>query len=163
MYSANMRKVEGSAGVQLLECINPAKNKWRVRWDVRESGDSRVTYMEHDFDHKPSPDEVKGLVLSWYNAAIDKEILSVFVWNGMRVWLSSENQFNYKASYDLAVQSGKNLPVTFKFGSDEEPVYHEFTGLEELSDFYTRAMKHIQDTLASGWKRKDAFDSGLYL
>lgn len=89
--------------------------------------------------------------------AIDKRILSGFVWNGMRVWLSSENQFNYKASYDLAVQSVKNLPVTFKFGSDEEPVYYEFTGLEELSDFYTKAMMHIQDTLASGWKRKERF------
>ena len=40
----------------------------------------------------------------------------------MPVWLSSENQFNYKAAYDLAVQTGgATLPVTFKFGTDEVP------------------------------------------
>ena len=26
-----MKKVEGNTGVRLLECINPIKNKWRVR------------------------------------------------------------------------------------------------------------------------------------
>ena len=30
-----MKKVEGNIGVRLLECINPIKNKWRVRWDVQ--------------------------------------------------------------------------------------------------------------------------------
>lgn len=157
-----MRRVEGNTGVQLLECINPGKNKWRIRWDVQDSENGHVTYMEHDFDHKPAADEVKGIVLSWYNASIDSDILSGFVWNGMSVWLSSENQFNYKASYDLAVQAVNTLPVTFKFGSDEEPVYHKFTTLEELSDFYTKAMKYIQDTLEAGWKKKDAFDLALY-
>lgn len=157
-----MRRVEGSAGVQLLECINPGRNKWRIRWDVQDCENGHVTYMEHDFDHKPAADEVKGIVLSWYNASIDSDILSGFVWNGMSVWLSSENQFNYKASYDLAVQAVNTLPVTFKFGSDEEPVYHKFTTLEELSDFYTKAMKYIQDTLEAGWKKKDAFDLALY-
>ena len=157
-----MRRVEGGGGVQLIECINPVRNKWRIRWDVQGLGNGNVTYMEHDFDHKPVVDEVKGIVLSWYNTNIDEDILSGFVWNGMPVWLSSENQFNYKASYDLAVQSVKSLPVTFKFGSDDEPVYYRFTTLEELSDFYTKAMKYIQETLEAGWKKKDAFDLNLY-
>ena len=29
-----MKRVEGSAGVSLLECTNPVKNKWRIRWGV---------------------------------------------------------------------------------------------------------------------------------
>lgn len=151
-----MKRVEGTAGVALLECINPVKNKWRVRWDVQESENGNVTYMEHDFDHKPTADEAKGIVIGWYNTQIDKEIVSGFEWNGMRVWLSGENQFNYKASYDLAVQtSGATLPVAFKFGTDEEPVYHEFTTVAELADFYMKAMQHVQSTLANGWIKKD--------
>lgn len=160
-----MRRVEGSTGIKLLECINPARNKWRVRWDVQESenGNVNVTYMEHDFDHKPTIDEAKGIVIRWYNAQIDNEIVSAFKWNGMRVWLSGENQFNYKASYDLAVQtSGATLPVAFKFGTDEEPVYHEFTTVEELADFYMKAMSHVQGVLATGWQKKDSFDFELY-
>ena len=31
-----MRRVEGSAGVSLMECTNPVKDKWRIRWDVQE-------------------------------------------------------------------------------------------------------------------------------
>lgn len=158
-----MRRAEGSADVRLLECVNPAKNKWRVRWDVRDSENGNVTYMEHDFDHKPTADEVKGIVIGWYNSQIDNEIVSGFEWNGIRVWLSGENQFNYKASYDLAVQmGGVSLPVTFKFGTDEESVYHEFATVEELADFYMKAMSHVQEALAIGWQKKDSFDFELY-
>ena len=32
-----MKRVEGSSGVSLFECVNPVKNKWRVRWDVQPS------------------------------------------------------------------------------------------------------------------------------
>lgn len=77
--------------------------------------------------------------------------------------LSGENQFNYKSAYDLAVQTGGGtLPVTFKFGTDMEPVYRTFETLEELTDFYTKAMRHIQNALADGWEKKDAFDINLY-
>ena len=86
-----------------------------------------------------------------------------FIYEDMPVWLSGENQFNYKAAHDLAVQTGgATLPVTFKFGTDEEPRYRTFGKLEELTDFYTKAMKHIQDTLADGWKKKDAFNPEEY-
>ena len=31
-----MQRTEGTAGVKLIECVSPARNKWRVRWDVQE-------------------------------------------------------------------------------------------------------------------------------
>lgn len=69
----------------------------------------------------------------------------------------------YKAAYDLAVQTGgETLPVTFKFGSDEQPEYHTFEKLDNLKDFYIQAVRHIQNTLAEGWKRKDVFNLDLY-
>lgn len=158
-----MRRIQGSAGVKLIECTHPVKNKWRIRWDVQERKDGTVTYMETEFDHKPTEGEIKQTVIAWFNTQTDTAILSDFEWNGMSIWLSSENQFNYKAAYDLAVQTaGATLPVTFKFGSDNAPCYHTFKTVEELSDFYTKAMQHIQSTLAEGWKKKDAFDTNLY-
>ena len=158
-----MKRVEGTAGVKLLECVNPVKNTWRVRWDVREREDGSADYMEENFLGKPSGEIIRAVILGWYNEQIDREILSGFVYEGMPVWLSSENQFNYKAAHDLAVQNGgATLPVTFKFGTDEEPRSRTFGKLEELTDFYTKAMKHIQDTLADGWKKKDDFDPEKY-
>ncbi|MCE8887471.1 hypothetical protein K0F07_07895, partial [Parabacteroides merdae] len=86
-----------------------------------------------------------------------------FIYEGIPVWLSSENQFNYKAAYDLAVQTGgQNLPVTFKLGADDEPYYRTFETVSDLQNFYVKAMKHIQDALSEGWKKKDALDLALY-
>lgn len=69
----------------------------------------------------------------------------------------------YKAAYDLAVQTGgETLPVTFKFGSDEQPEYYTFSRLDELKDFYTEAVRYIQKVLAEGWEKKDKFNLELY-
>lgn len=44
-----MRRVEGSAGVSLMECTNPVKDKWRIRWDVQEKENGSASYMEEEF------------------------------------------------------------------------------------------------------------------
>ncbi len=166
-----MKRIKGSEGVALIECVNPTTNKWRVRWDVQvnagtdEKGEPEtgVNYMEEEFSCKPTFPEIKELITGWFNQSIDKKILSGFVWNGYQVWLSTENQFNYKAAYDLAVQTaGATLPVTFKFGTDDEPVYHDFRTLDELDDFYIRSVAFVQDTLKQGWTEKDMFDFAPY-
>jgi hypothetical protein len=156
-------RVQGDAGVRLLECTNPVKGKWRVRWDVQKREDGSTDYMEEEFDHRPSDEEIKETVINWYNNQTDRAILSGFSYEGNTVWLSTENQFNYKAAYDLARQSnGATLPVKFKFGSDEKPVYRVFENIEDLTDFYTKAMRYILETLDAGWKKKDAFDLEQY-
>lgn len=156
-------RVQGDAGVRLLECTNPVKGKWRIRWDVQKREDGSTDYMEEEFDHRPSDEEIKETVIDWYNNQTDRAILSGFSYEGNTVWLSTENQFNYKAAYDLARQSnGATLPVKFKFGSDEKPVYRIFENMKDLTDFYTKAMRYILETLDAGWKKKDAFDLEQY-
>ena len=59
-----MRRVEGSAGVSLMECTNPVKDKWRIRWDVQEKEDGSASYMEEEFSHKPTDEEIRTLVMS---------------------------------------------------------------------------------------------------
>lgn len=151
-----IKRVKGSVDTPTLECVNQIKNKWRVRWDYVPEEDNLVNYMETEFDHKPTQEEIKTLISKYYNKLTDEKILSGFVWNDTPVWLSAENQFNFKAAYDLAVQtSGETLPVTFKLGTDEEPVYHEFKTLDELQDFYMKAIQFIQECLKEGWEKKD--------
>lgn len=158
-----MQKVIGNSDVKHIECINPKKDKWKVRWAIQVTEDGVVEYMEEDFNHKPPIDEVKDIIIGWYNSNIEAEIVSGFVWNGNSVWLSTENQFNYKTAFDAAVMSnGATLPVKFKFGTDDEPVYHEFTTIEELSDFYYNAIAYVQSVLQNGWDVKDLLDFKLY-
>lgn len=147
----------------MLECTNPVLGKWRVRWDVETRENGSVSYMEEEFDHRPDSEEIRLLVSQWYNGRTDELIRSGFEYDGQPVWLSSENQFNYKVAYDLAVQTdGQNLPVTFKLGTDVAPCYRTFETVEQLQDFYVKAIKHIQDALLEGWKKKDAVDLALY-
>lgn len=160
-----MKRVEGSIEVSLLECVNPKKNKWRVRWDIQntEEDSNSATYMEEEFDHQPTIDEIKSLIIGWYNSQIDKDVLSGMVYNGVQVWLSSENQFNYKVAYDLAIQTnGESLPVVFKFGTEDEPVYKQFNTINELTNFYIQAMTYVQNILAKGWQVKDSIDFSKY-
>ena len=158
-----MKRAQGNAEVKLLECVNPVRNKWRVRWDVQEREDGSADYMEAELTHKPTDEEIKDLVRTWYNEQTDAAILSGFDYDNAKVWLSQENQYNYKMAYDLAVQTdGQTLPVTFKFGTDETPVYRTFDTLDELADFYTKMVAYIQTTLADGWKKKDALDLSKY-
>ena len=98
------------------------------------------------------------------NEYTDEQILSSHVYNGNRVWLSSENQFNFKAAYDIAVQTnGANLPVTFKLGTDNEPDYVEFADLNSLAEFYFGCVQHINDCLKRGWDLKNSFNYEDYI
>lgn len=112
----------------------------------------------HTFDHKPTLNEIKEIIINQINAGVDEKILSGFVWNKKPVWLSSENQMNFKSAYDITVQTGgMTLPIKFKLGEDEngEPVYHTFTKIEPFSDFILNAFAYINTTLNEGWKEKD--------
>lgn len=113
---------------------------------------------------------MRKLIADWYNPEIDAKIETGMVWTSFSgeeipVWLSTENQFNFKSAYDLAVQKdGATLPVTFKMGErDGVPVYHTFETMEEADDFYTKAVSFINQTLAEGWVKKDGFEWSLYV
>ena len=135
-------------------------------YDTDEDGnkvESNVgTWAEHIFRNKPSLSQIKDFILTEINKSTDRLILSGLVWKGIHVWLSMENQLNYKTAYDLAVQTNGQILPTFKFGTTESPVYYKFESLEDLKDFYISAMSYITDTLATGWKTKDKIDWTVY-
>jgi len=133
-----MERIEGTSGVKLIECVNPVKQKWRIRWDVQEKEDGSATYMEEEFIGKPSPEAIKSVVIGWYNQQIEETILSGFVYEDMPVWLSTENQFNYKVVYDLAVQTkGSTLPVVLS----SEPTNKYSTGFSARWKNWTISIK----------------------
>lgn len=150
-----------------------ASGRWELHfgfepyYEVDEEGNRTETtlgtWTETWLSGKPSMEQVRGIILDAMNKEVDRKILSGFVWKDMPVWLSTENQFNYKAAYDLAVMSqGRSLPVMFKFGTTDNPVYYTFGTLEDISDFYVSAMSYINRTLEEGWTRKDGIDWNVY-
>lgn len=113
------------------------------------------------YDHKPTELELKEDITALIDGNTDAKILTGFKWNSSNVYLSTENQMNFKAAYDLAMQtSGATLPIKFKLGEDADctPVYHTFYDLEEFTDFYTKAVAFIIAALNEGWEEKDSID-----
>lgn len=135
--------------------------------------------------------EVCDAIIEDINHRTDEKILSGFVWTCQKgedkdkvfnVWLSTENQFNYKAAYDLAVQTqGQSLPVKFKLGekevevSPEEegedviwhdtekiPQYHVFEDMDDFTDFYLKTIAYVNQCLNEGWAKKDSMDFEPY-
>lgn len=92
------------------------------------------------------------------DAETDEKILTGHVWNDTPIWLSSENQFNYKAAYDIAYQTnGANLPITFKLGEKNgESIFYTFDSVEELQGFYISCVNHINACLNEGWTKKSS-------
>ena len=138
------------------------RNKWELFYGFgKDNPDDESGYnWRQKFRQKPSLADIRAIIKETINNETDRKILEGFVWKGMPVWLSTENQFNYKAAYDLAVQTnGATLPVRFKFGTDAVPVYYTFESIEDFSNFYTLAMVHINTVLNEGWAEKDLADS----
>lgn len=154
-------RIEGGKSTSLIQHLNPNSDRWMVLWDEQVKGDT-YSYMAEVFNYKPTLEIIKMTILEEYNRQVDEEILLGFKWNDIPIRLSIENQFNYKAAYDIALQSEGAILPTFKFGTVEKPVYHKFESLEELQDFYFKAIAHVHNTLSKGWKQKDAVDWKVY-
>lgn len=162
-----MEKIYGAVerfdGIQKL-----GDNTYEVFYGLGE--DEIGTYQFRQvFNFLPPFEFIKELVLDTINNDVNDKIISGFVWTSgdgtrYKVWLSMENQQNYKAIYDIAVQTGGHgvLPVMFKFGTTDNPTYHTFETLDELGTFYMQSVAFIQATYQQGWQDKDSIDWNNY-
>lgn len=146
-----------------IKVISEKDNIYIISWDYQDiTGDIGI-WVEDIFYYKPTKNELRNIINDYYNTCITNKITNGFIWKDIPVWLSLENQQNYKSVYDLAVQTnGTNLPVEFKFGGDTTPIYYHFYTIEELQSFYLSMQKYIQSCLQEGWRLKDAVDYTLY-
>lgn len=153
-----MRTAQGCFG-NCIECLDPYKNTWIIKWNEREETNDReetITKWEEEvFDHKPTIDEIKTTIEGYYNTKVQEKILSGFTWEEETVWLSQENQLNYKSLYDL--QNDINV---VKVGDNN---YITFNTFEEYKKFYLATVEFIKNALIENWKIKDNFDYSLYL
>lgn len=113
---------------------------------------------QHTFYTNPSNKDIVKFLIDFIDENTNNKILTGYVWKNINVYLSTENQFNFKAAYDLAIQTeGESLPITFKLGEDENniPQYYTFNDMETFNEFYINAILFIQETLKKGWDEKD--------
>lgn len=122
-------------------------------------------YFYKKRDGIPGVEKIREAITEDINQRTAQRILTGLTWNGKPVYMSLENQFDWKNAYDRAVQTdGGNLPVKFKLGEDEEgnAIYHTFTSMNAFSDFQQTCQQHVQTCLHDGWTLKDSIDWQLY-
>lgn len=138
------------------------RQKWEVIYGFGTDGTTSWNWRKR-YARRPTKEEMRADILAQINANVDEKILSGMTYDGAQVWLSAENQLNYKdALYMASITDGKTLPVKFKFGTTEEPVYRTFNTVEELEKFYSAMVTHIQTAVYDGWVEKDNLDMTKY-
>lgn len=111
----------------------------------------------------PTFQEIQEAILTDINDYVKSQIIECFTWSEHSVWLSLENQTNYKNALDIAIQGqGESLPMTFRFGTDTEPDYVTFNTIEELQEFYNNIVNHIDVCRMYGWDIKDRINWDEY-
>lgn len=142
------------------------RRRWEIFYGYGEEaldGETRGYNWRLTVEHKPTMNEIRELIINQINANTDEKILTGYEYDGKQVWLSTENQFNYKAAYDLAVQTeGKSLPFTIKVGATEQPEYLTFETADDFAKFYLGGLEYVQKCLAEGWAEKDGIDWTKY-
>ena len=73
-----MKRVEGTSGIKLIECVSPARNRWRIRWDVQEREDGSASYMEEGFVGRPHMDTIKSVITDWCMSKLTVRYFPVF-------------------------------------------------------------------------------------
>lgn len=164
METKVMEKIYGAQGAQ-NSLTKVGRKEYEIIYGYGEDENGGYNWRKR-YDHKPTVAEIKNDVETLINGETEKKILSGFEWRGIKVWLSLENQINFKAAYDLAVQTdGDTLPKKLKLGEDDEgrPMYHLFESVSEFTEFYKSAVEYIEKTIQEGWEQKDGVNYGEYI
>lgn len=140
----------------VIQFINPIYNRWLVSWrkDTTDTNDN-VTFVAEIFDHKPNINEIKDAIESYYNQIVQEKIRQEFKWKEYNIWLSLENQINYKSIYDLIENKTLEKPPIIKVYKELKDTYYQFESLQEFKDFYSAVNLFIKNTLESYWWIKD--------
>ena len=128
-------------------------------------------FLEDAIFGKIGLEDIKIFITNYYNDEVERNILNGYQWTVLHgadagtianVWLSKENQMNYKAKHDAAKEYPQlvSWPMKYKIGErpDKTPIYEEFANIEELAQFYLGGIAYIEQCYNAGWVKKDSID-----
>lgn len=130
------------------------RRRWKVFFGFGE--DDMGTYVYgHEFEYKPSFDEVKEMILGKINAIVQENILSGLKYKDKIVWLSAENQRNIALDYAMAKGGDIHTLPTLKLGTDEDYEMYTFQDVNEFVSFAVQVQTHIEGCIAWGREQKE--------
>ena len=114
-----MRKETKDTSINIVQALSDGT--WAVRWDFKPKPDEEGVYWyeEETYTWIPTIEDVQQTITDWFNKQTDGVIKHGFEWKGIRVYLSDENKFNYKAITDEAARRETAIAIWDK----ENPEY----------------------------------------
>ena len=112
--------------------------------------------------------EIKTLrtrILSEVDNKTNELIMYGFIYTGLKVRLTIEDQINFEGEFNLikdfmstGITEDNFFPLKYKVWTNEDgsPVFMTLANLNELRDFLFKGKTYIRDCLAAGWVIKNA-------
>lgn len=148
-----MKRVKGTQGVALMECINADMNKWSVRWDVHEESAEEgrdvagVNYMEATFFFKPDLSDVQAVMSTW---CASEEPEGCFVLDGKNISLDREGILMLRDQANEALEAGEEtLPLITDAGVVEIAPAEAVYIAGRMAAYYSAYRLHINARLAA--------------
>ena len=111
-----MRVETTETSIKLVE-RRESDGYWVVRWDFKPKLDSEGNetgvywYEEEVYNWIPSVEDIQRTIVEWHNKQTDGVIQHGFEWKGIKVLLTDENKFNYKAITDEAARRENAITI----------------------------------------------------
>ena len=133
---------------------------WSIKHEVINKTDEDIQL--HD------DSEIKTLrtrILSEVDNKTNEFIMYGFIYNGLKVRLTIEDQINFEGEFNLikdfmstGTPESVFFPLSYKVWTNEDgsPVFMVLVNLDELRDFLFKGKTYIRDCLAAGWVIKNA-------
>lgn len=155
----NVQKISCSEGLKPIECINPRRDRWAVRWDLHQEGENGWFAFEVIIDHKPTPGEIRSIIEAHIDTMTGAEIIDGFKWKGKKIRLTDSTQRNFLFAVVSLNHTGEidRAPFIGLLEADTDEA-----AKEELPEIVAAMWQHIKERRAEGQQLKDAVDYSLY-
>lgn len=134
-----MKRVQGTKGVSLFECINADQNKWSVRWDVQdnpkeEGREAGVNYMEETFLYQPDLKDVKSVMAMWLSS---EDTMGSFILDGKTITMDRSTILLLDSQAEQAIKENDNaIPmVTDKGVIEVAPGVAAYVAMRAMANY----------------------------
>lgn len=142
-----------------IECINPRRDRWAVRWNHRNDEERGWLAMEMITDGRPTTDEIREAIAEYYDAQTQNRIVNTFFWKGKKVRLTDTAQRNFLFAVYSLDRTGEidRAPFIGLLEADTDAA-----AADELGDMVAAMWTHIKECRTAGIEAKNAVDYSLY-
>ena len=137
------REISCSEVLAPIECINPRRDRWAVRWNHHRDEERGWLAVEMITDGRPTIDEIRDAVAEYFDAQTQDRIANTFFWNGRKVRLTDAAQRNFLFAVYSLDKTGE---------IDRAP----------FIDMVAVMWTHIKECRAAGIEAKNAVDYSQY-